>query len=320
MTTVAQALKMPPNHVEKTDGPIDIVGVADYNARWNRCSDADQVKEAAIDEAMDRMADVLGAPDYTGDYQTALIHHMGRSAFDGFDNLRQSIESAKEIEESRPAAGIIPVILNYDSRIGERRFQNMTAFLAVDPKQPFRSKVVHETDVQQGGFIEPISVTTRKLSIVGRATVIDRDLAGLSMHSEGADNRHFRIESFEDEFVVRQITQKDPHNRKLPRELPTYRQLVSVRRDREENFDHFINRYLRTLVGWNEISERLFGHMPQQQAALGYIKHVVRFFDEAGQLDALRKHSPDMAKSIDLSTEIVAKFAELGTPAKKSGK
>ncbi|MEK7599419.1 MAG: hypothetical protein AAB462_00050 [Patescibacteria group bacterium] len=317
MTTVKQALEMPPTHVEEGDGPIDIVGVATYNAGWNHCLDVDQVKEKAIDEAMERLADVVAAPEYTGDYQTALIHHMGRAAFDGFDDLRHSIESAKEIEESKPAQGIIPVILNYTSREDQRRSQSMTAFVAVDPKQPFRSKVIHEIDVQQEGFVAPISVTTRELSLVGQATVINTNLANLGI---ATDDNIFGdvLRSFDGEFVVRQTTQKDPRNRKRPTGLPPENEFVRGWSPHIRNFDHFIIRNTAMLVGWKEISERLFECIPEQNAGLSYIERVVNFFEQAEQLDALTKQSPDMAKNVALSREIVDRLAELGTPAEKS--
>ncbi len=110
-------------------------------------------KSKAIQEIMDGLSDTLAEPTYTGDVETALIHHMGEEAFHDDEvtgRYTELVEPAgKEAEKTDGRA--VPVLMVYkehpDSDV------KTTVFIRVpEGNVQFTSKVEEEEGVRMHAF------------------------------------------------------------------------------------------------------------------------------------------------------------------------
>jgi hypothetical protein len=154
-----------------------------------------EAKAAQIDTIMGGFGDTLTSPKYVGDIDLALIHHMGRAAFDDEEFTKPYIDLSRVIsaEHQRTGDAIVPVILlfhNYDET--GAKVSSSTAFVKAKPTDSFMSEKMRSEQVMHtyaGSMVDGVwqpdteMVTQSTLSLHGKTTIF----SGNIMHLEGLE-------------------------------------------------------------------------------------------------------------------------------------
>lgn len=279
----------------------------------------DAIRNAAADKAMDSLADILAEPEYVGDVQTALIHHLRRDAFDWYlsdhmlpDYLKLEQRIAKAGEESDVP---VPVVMSYQIHNGGGSQSNggwpnfETALVAVDADKPhFHSTIEHKRDIQERGFAGPLAVTTRSISLLGSTVRLEGlDLGNHMRSGAGAPQgpralEHWRSRHTGDEFVLHATKVTSGNNSVHPPDVA--REAASTEVERFYSEQH-------PLVGWEAIVKFVSGsilntfeaalrddNQEGSSATLRYMGSLAGFFEEVGQLDALLENSPKRLRAL----------------------
>lgn len=128
---------------------------------------------------LDGMKADLKLPDFYGDLDEALLHHMGVHAFGEpfitgtapYLDIANGI--AKRSEEER-----VPVLFRHDSRYGQdNELAKTSTIVDVGSNRPvFRSSFTHRKDIEWPGIDKKVSVTVRTLSLLGATYEIRGDI------------------------------------------------------------------------------------------------------------------------------------------------
>jgi len=293
-------------------------------AEVNRtCSDlADGIspsamRQQAVGQIMEDMAEVLAQPLYTGDIDSALIHHMGRAAFTPKEewwhhDVQDYVQFAEQVEEQAETADSVPVLFSF-SRKGDTGLYtiNETALTVVDSDPPrFQSRVEHERNVEREGYVGRIAVIRRTLLLLGDTTVIKADLTAGRVKQAPVIPSQVRIEESGEGLVLSQTTQIDGHNRST----------VPLKRDYDGSkidIEHF-GIHQNALIGWEQIvpvlTKGVYYATQNNDAVQTSLQHVLRlrnFFEKSGQLEELCDHSPIMKKIFEQATSLQASLSTL---------
>lgn len=134
-------------------------------------------KDRIIDAQLADMGDLLTQPEFQGDLDTALIHHLGRAAFNQdevktFEAFAHALGQAEDPET--PVLFTINPAGHPNTEVGA----NYTNLLIVDPSNlVFRSVTSRREGVRMHAFTDQTaSVTDKSLSLVAPGAAISGDL------------------------------------------------------------------------------------------------------------------------------------------------
>jgi hypothetical protein len=261
-----------------------------------------QRRNLDLEEAMMGLRDALIQPEYVGDSETALVHYLGRSAFDDIYSeglIRFSRFFGQELDK-QATGDPIPVLVAYDAApYSEPTRREQTALVIVDMgKDSFRSFVEHERDVVKPGFADEVAVTTRTLTLLGDTVTIDADLIGWGTGATPVDPT-VRIVAGRDGVILDKRVVIDGENGSKPATNDPRRSIhersVSLH---DDNYD----------LGWMNIGDRIArgirhvaNHRNTAPSTLGHVSRLIKFFESGslGTTEGLFEVNPELKDVFD---------------------
>lgn len=146
-------------------------------------------KNRIIQAQLAGMADLLTQPEYLGDLDHALVHYLGRAAFNqnevkGYQALAEAIGEAEGPE--------LPVLIaiNPAEHPTTEAGANYTNLVMVEPANlVFRSVTNHRDEVKMHAFTDQVAaVTEKQLSMVAPGAAISGDLSDPHSLRSNAEN------------------------------------------------------------------------------------------------------------------------------------
>ena len=261
--------------------------------------DPDVSRKLEIEQAMRDLRGDLAEPVYEGYAETALVHHLGKAAFQdshSLDHLRFS-RMIRQERDADPAEHALPVLISYTGSRKDDITERQTALVVVETGDvTYRSEYEHKRNIEKAGFAGKVAATTRTLTLLGPTTTVDADLVDWGGRLEPIDPCA-QVLSGQDGLVLSKRTSFDGRNG----DKPTKNDPDASRVD--QGVSLYDGNYA---LGWENIAitiGRNLRAMAKDRQKSGNVMSqtlkINQFFDQSGYSKDLLKTDPNLKAVLD---------------------